>query len=231
MKTLKLTEKDFKDTDSYYKIYCGKTDVSNYDGHIEIEGDLGWVYFEGNLSATGHISSGAGTGIEAGKGIKAGEWIKAGLGIKAGLEIEAGCWVEAGEGIEAGTVIKAGYGIKADWGIEAGGGIEAGDGIEAGLEIKAGEGIKADLGIKAGLWITCKHALEFSNQLFAGICYWKNITNDEKTITCGKLIAKDGGTVEYGIVKEIGMPGEKKKLSGKEVEVEIDGVKYTAVIQ
>ena len=89
MKTLKLTAKDFRETDSYYKEYCGKEDVSNYDGHIEIEGNLSYVFFH-TLSATGHIWAEAGTGIEAGEGIEAGTGIKAGWGIKAGEGIEAG---------------------------------------------------------------------------------------------------------------------------------------------
>lgn len=38
MKTLKITKKDVKDTDNYWKEYVGKEDVSNYEGHIEIEG-------------------------------------------------------------------------------------------------------------------------------------------------------------------------------------------------
>ena len=86
MKTLKLTAKDFRETDSYYKEYCGKEDVSNYDGHIEIEGNLSYVFFY-TLSATGHIWAEAGTGIEAGEGIEAGWGIKAGWGIEAGLTI------------------------------------------------------------------------------------------------------------------------------------------------
>ncbi len=194
MKTLKLTAKDFKDTDSYYKEYCGKEDVSNYDGHIEIEGSLGYVFFT-KLSATGHIFAKAGTGIEAGEGIK------------------------------------AGGGIEAGWGIEAGLGIEAGEGIKAGGGIKAGEGIEAGGGIKAGLYITCKLVLRFSIKLFAGICYWRDIDESEKTITCGKLEPVNGATVEYGIVKELGMPDEKKSLSGKEVKVTFDGKEYVAVIK
>ena len=33
------------------------------------------------------------------------------------------------------------------------------------------------------------------------------MTEDEKTITCGKLV---GGEVCYGIVRELGLPGEDK---------------------
>jgi hypothetical protein len=154
MNTLRLTKKDFKDTDNYWKEYIGKADVSNYDGNIEIEVNLGYVRFAGNLKATGSI------------------------------------------------IADAGSGIKAGWGIEA------------------------------GLSITCKLEISWSYKMFAGICYWKNSNDSEKTITCGKLEPKDGATVEYGIVKELGMPDESKpSLSGKIVKVELDGVSYEAIIQ
>lgn len=93
--------------------------------------------------------------------------------------------------------------IKASWRIVAfaGSGIKAGEGIEAGWGIEAGEGIEA------GLSITCKLSLSFSYKIFAGICYWRNISDSEKTITCGK---KEGtGVVEYGILVETGLPDKK----------------------
>ena len=89
MKTLKLTAKDFRETDSYYKEYCGKEDVSNYDGHIEIEGNLSYVFFH-TLSATGHIWAEAGTGIEAGEGIEAGLTISCKLTLNIAYRIFAG---------------------------------------------------------------------------------------------------------------------------------------------
>lgn len=45
MQILKLTAKHFKDTNNYWKEYIGKEDVSDYQGHIEIESGLGWVKF------------------------------------------------------------------------------------------------------------------------------------------------------------------------------------------
>jgi len=112
---LKLTAADFKEVPgTYYREYCGKVDLSTeFDGSVEIEGGLGWVYFP-KLWVRKHITASAGSGIEAGSGIKAGEGIKAGWGIRAG------------SGIEAGEGIKAGSGIEAGWGIEAGSGILAG---------------------------------------------------------------------------------------------------------
>ena len=95
MKTLKLGAKDFKESDSYYKIYIGKTDVSDFDGHIEIEGNLGRVKFN-SIKASGHIISEAGCGIEAGEGIKAGWGIEAGWGIFCKLSLNISLRIFAG---------------------------------------------------------------------------------------------------------------------------------------
>ena len=89
-------------------VYIGP-DVSNYEGHIEIDANLGWVKFEFYLCATGCILAEAGTGIKAGDGIKAGEGIKAGMGIEAGKDIEASFsirakWISAKLRIFAGLV-------------------------------------------------------------------------------------------------------------------------------
>ena len=169
MKTLQLTAKDFKQSESYWKDYIGSEDLSDFQGNIEIEENLGYVNFA-KIKVSGFIFAKAGTGIKAGEGIEAG------------------------------------------WGIKAGEGIEAGSGIEAGLSI------------------TCKLLLSFKYKLFAGICYWRDVTDDEKTVTCGKL----DGHVEYGIVKEVGMPDEaiakEVNLSGKKISKEVDGKKYSATI-
>ena len=52
--------------------YIGKTSLSNFDGHIEAEENLGYIKFANTISAKGYIYFKAGTGIEAGDGIKAG---------------------------------------------------------------------------------------------------------------------------------------------------------------
>ena len=103
--------------------------------------------------------------------------------------------------------------IKAGGYIEAGGSIKAGEYIEAGEYIKAGGYIEAgeDYGISAGLYITCKGVLKFGLKCFAGVCTWRKITNEEKTITCGKL---EGGVIGHGILKEIGEAIELLKLNG-----------------
>lgn len=67
MNTLTIT-KAMLDADN---TYVGETDVTEYDGHIEIAADLGCVRFTSGLSAAGSLRALAGSGIEAGWGIKA----------------------------------------------------------------------------------------------------------------------------------------------------------------
>lgn len=86
-KTLLITSKDVKKSDEYWSDYIGSENVANFDGHIEIEANLGWVRFTG-ISATGHIIAKAGSGIEAGDGIKAGWGIEAGLSITCELNLK-----------------------------------------------------------------------------------------------------------------------------------------------
>ena len=109
-------------------------------------------------------------------------------------------FIKAGEYIEAGGYVKAGEFIEAGWSIKAGGSIEAGE----------------YHGVIAGLNITCEGSLRFGSRCFAGTCVWREISNDEKTITCGKL---EGGTVEYGILKETGINDnvEKKEAILKKI--------------
>jgi len=59
----------------------------------------------------------------------------------------------------------------------------------------------------------------------------RDITDKEKTITCGKLEPKNGAVVEYGIVKELGLSETKLNLSGKEAEVKLDGITYKVIIK
>ncbi len=94
----------------------------------------------------------------------------------------------------------------------------------------AGTGIEAGWGIEAGLTVSCKLTLKVAYRIFAGICFWRKTVNDEdKTITCGKF---EGGDVAYGILKETGLPDEKKEsLSGKKVKVVVDGKEYDARIE
>ena len=127
------------------------------------------------------------------------EQFKDEYGYKVDGNLEASCHLNL-----KGRLLVEGY-----LSIEAGGSIKAGWYIEAGGSIKAGE----HKGISAGLYITCKGVLKYGLKCFAGICVWREITDDEKTITCGK---HEGGVIEYGILKETGIENE-------EVDVTIEG--------
>ena len=80
MKILKITKADLNEQNEYIRSRNLK-----FDGHIEIEGSLGWVYVRGFIQAHGYLSIEAGSSIEAGESIKAGESIEAGKSIKADL--------------------------------------------------------------------------------------------------------------------------------------------------
>ena len=136
--------------------------------------------------------------------------------FKGRLLVDGYLEAKAGESIKAGGYIKAGGFIKAGWSIEAGGYIEAGEYIKAGWSIKAGEYIKAEYGITAMLQIACKLSLKAGLRIFAGTCNWRDIADEEKTIICGKL---EGGKIEYGILKETGIPEEKPQ--GKKVKIKL----------
>ena len=85
MKTYTITKNDL-DKDNFY---VGETDLTNFDGQIESDPDLGTVKFKDGLKA------------------KFGIWFDRGSGIKAGWEIEAGGEIKAGAGIKAGSGIAA----------------------------------------------------------------------------------------------------------------------------
>ena len=113
--------------------------------------------------------------------------------------------------------------VDLDMGLFVTGSIEAGEYINAGWYVDAGEYIKAggsieaggSSGIVAGLSITCKGTLSFGLKAFAGICSWREISEEEKTITCEKF---NGGVVEYGILKETGLEEDRKiELSMDEI--------------
>ena len=88
---LTITREDIDDAGNY----IGASDVSAWQGRIEIAADLGWVRFAGDVRATQSIIAMQGSGIKAGDSIKAGGGIEAGSGIKAGLGIEAGLGIKA----------------------------------------------------------------------------------------------------------------------------------------
>ena len=187
-----------------------------------VKEDFRYVFY-GNIETTEDLEIDLDMGLFVTGSIEAGRYIKAGRSIDAGESIKAGEFIEAGESIEAGGYIEAGEYINAGWYVEAGEFIEAGRYIKAGWSIDAGESIKAggyieaggSSGIVAGLSITCKGTLSFGLKAFAGICSWREISEEEKTITCEKF---NGGVVEYGILKETGLEEDRKiELSMDEI--------------
>ena len=89
--------------------------------------------------------------------------------------------------------------------------------IEAGRWIEAGEWIKAGRWIMAGLYIKCKQLLKFKLRLFAGVCWRREINDNDMIVECGKL----EGKVVHWIVKEIGIQDEQI-MKWKSVTVTID---------
>ena len=120
-------------------------------------------------------------------------------------------YIQAGWSIKVGRYIQAGWSIEADGYIQAEGSIQAGMYIKAGGHIEAGGSIKAgdSYGILAGLHITCKRSLTCGLNIYAGICTWRETTDEDKTITCGKLAT---GNIEYGILVETGLETDKLKV-------------------
>ena len=111
--------------------------------------------------------------------------------------------IETREGLE----------ITLDKGLYVTGSIKAGESIKAGRYIRAGD----NYGVSAGLQITCKKELFFGLKAFAGVCTWREITDEEKTITCSKMVG--GGVVEYGILVETGEQKHTITIDGKNIEL------------
>ncbi len=87
---------------------------------------------------------------------------------------------------------------------------------------EAGWGIEAGRGIKAGLSINCKGILKFSYQLFVGTCTWKETTDEDLIIECGKL--ETDGKIVLGNLKETGILSEEVER----IKI-IDGLKYRLI--
>ena len=81
MKTYKITKHNL-DQNNYY---IGKTDLSNFDGNIESDENLGIIHFKFGIKSKFSISVSAGSGISAGRGISAKLEIKCNLRIFAGI--------------------------------------------------------------------------------------------------------------------------------------------------
>ena len=80
--------------------------------------------------------------------------------------------------------------------------------------------IGGDSNVKKGrcvmLSISIKGIMKTGLRIFAGVCNWREVTDKDKTITCSK---KEGGVVEYGILKETGEQKRTIDFDGKKVEI------------
>lgn len=174
METKVLTKADFNDKGKF----IGHSSILSFNGNLEIEEDLNYVYFD-FLNVKGYIIANIGTGIKAKRGIEAGGFIQAERGIKAG------------------------WGIKSGESIESYGSIKAGWGIEAGELIIAEGNIKSGCGIIAGLAIRCRLKISAERPIFAGLNSWKNPRSEDLVIECGKVVK---GDVVFGILRQTGLP-------------------------
>ena len=90
--------------------------------------------------------------------------------------------------------------------------------LDMGLFITGSIEAGGSYGVVAGLSITCKTTLSFGLRLFAGTCNWRDINDEEKTVTCGKLL---NGIIEYGILVETGLEEEVESDDKTEEAVEL----------
>jgi hypothetical protein len=60
---------------------------------------------------------------------------------------------------------------------------------------------------EVGEWQEVEGTITCGLKIFAGVCNWRNISDDEKTITCEKLIS---GNIVHGILKEIPRQSDNK---------------------
>ncbi len=88
----------------------------------------------------------------------------------------------------------------------------------------AGTYIKAGWGIVSFLSISCKLELSAKLRIFAGVCNWRKISQDDEKIICGKLVS---GEVAFGTLEETGIDAPVDTCDGKTVEIE--GIKYKLV--
>lgn len=128
------------------------------------------------------------------KGVKVSGYIESLSFIKSNKYIESDFPIVSRDFIECNEYIISGMFLSAETYIKSGDFIRAGTCIECGGSIEANSGILASHGIK------CVGTLSVGTKAFAGVCYWREISEEEKTITCSKFIG--GGVVEYGILKE-----------------------------
>ena len=211
-----------------------------FENDIEITGDLKVKYLKaeksikvgGNYQVEKFDEVGewqeVGGSQEVGWWQKIGEWQEVGWWQKIGEWQEVGgsqkvgWWQKIGEWQKVGWWQKIGEWQKVGGWQEVGGSQEVGGWQEVGGDLKAGSA-------RISLYSKVGGKYEVKGKVFIGVCEWKETTDGEETLTCGRFVS---GYIKYGKVKETGLREKQQcDLSGKEVEVKIDGKSYKAIIQ
>lgn len=206
MDTIRLDQSDFKPSTSYWRDYVGHHNIADLHANIVFPENIGYVAFP-LLRCTGSVQAPSGTGLLVRDELRVGSFVSVAWNIQAGGKItisgdlSAGWALLGGDAIEARGKIKAGTSIKAGGTLRAGQGIEAGAGIRSESKIVSGGAITAGEGVEAGLSIECSDTLEAGLRIFAGVCLWKEPLEEEKKISCAKLVR---GTVAFGRLEEHG---------------------------
>jgi len=170
----------------------------------KIEGDFihpeEAVYFENDVEITGNLKV---KYLKCEKSIKVGgnyiveKWEEIGGYQEVGWYQEIGGYQEIGEYQKIGKYQ------------EIGGYQEIGEYQKIGGSLKAKSS-------RVGLYSKVKGEYNVEGRVFIGVCEWKETTEEEETLTCGKFVS---GRLMYGKLKEIGLPEEKPV--GKKVKIRL----------
>ena len=187
------------------------TDFNVYTQN-KIEGDFikpdENVYFDGDVEITGRLEVKClkvnGSIIVSGSYIVH-EWEEIGDYQKIGWSQEIGGYQEIGDYQEIG------------WSQEIGGYQEIGDYQEIGRSQEIGDyqEIGGNLMAESSLvhlYSNVKGEYNVKGKVFIGVCEWRETTEEEETLTCGKFIH---GDIRYGKLKETGIEDDMIQIDGK----------------
>lgn len=83
---------------------------------------------------------------------------------------------------------------------------------------------------RIGLYSKVKKEYQVEGKVFIGVCEWRETTEDEETLTCGKFIS---GNIKYGKLKEIGLEVEQDieltPIAKIDEVIELNGKKYKRI--
>ncbi len=145
---------------------------------------------------------------------KVGEYQEVGRSQEVGGYQEVGWYQEVGRSQEVGGSQKVGWSQKVGEYQEVGGSQKVGEYQEVGGNLKAKSS-------RISLYSKVKGKYDVKGKVFIGVCEWRDTTEEEETLECGKFIS---GDIKYGKLKEIGLPEEEKERDESDmVEIKIDG--------